>query len=187
MRVQLEDGSEQDVLAAYMGAEGRYEDYVYLKMIEREWKRPSRDTDALLDVPERNRPSARAGLVVVFWSYFETRVERLLRDGMRELPKSVRDELLQRYATIGSRADRLYKILFSTTYWSDLTDLGYESSRALLQRVQERRNTFAHGQPEAIDDALVRDLVEGLRTEHEAWIAVFNRRATGASYWHTRT
>ena len=33
-----------------------------------------------------------------------------------------------------------------------------------------------HGHPEAIDDALVEELVAGLKDEHEGWIAVFNRR-----------
>ena len=26
----------------FMGAEGRYEDYVYLQMLQREWERPGR-------------------------------------------------------------------------------------------------------------------------------------------------
>jgi hypothetical protein len=46
----------------------------------------------------------------------------------------------------------------------------------LLTRVHHRRNEFAHGHPEAIDDVLVEELVAGLKTEHESWIAVFNKR-----------
>ena len=42
--------------------------------------------------------------------------------------------------------------------------------------VQKCRNRFTHGHPEAIDDALVEELVAGLKNEHEGWIAVFNRR-----------
>ena len=42
--------------------------------------------------------------------------------------------------------------------------------------MQAAWNRFAHGHPEAIDDSLVEDLVAGLDDEHEAWIAVFNRR-----------
>jgi hypothetical protein len=38
-------------------------------------------------------------------------------------------------------------------------------------------NLFAHGQPQAIDDALVKTVVENIKVEHEAWIAVFNLRA----------
>lgn len=33
-----------------------------------------------------------------------------------------------------------------------------------------------HGNPEAIDDTLVRDVVTGLKDEHEGWIAVYNKR-----------
>lgn len=33
-----------------------------------------------------------------------------------------------------------------------------------------------HGNPKAIDDLFVREVVGNLQEEHEAWIAVFNRR-----------
>ena len=39
--IHLPDGREETVILAAMGAEGRYEDWVYLQMIEREWKRPT--------------------------------------------------------------------------------------------------------------------------------------------------
>jgi hypothetical protein len=38
-------GREFVVHPAVMGAEGRYEDWVYLRMIEREWKRPVLEQD----------------------------------------------------------------------------------------------------------------------------------------------
>ena len=47
---------------------------------------------------------------------------------------------------------------------------------ALLKKVERCRNRFTHGHPEAVDDALVEELVEGLKEEHEAWISVFNKR-----------
>jgi hypothetical protein len=47
-----------------------------------------------------------------------------------------------------------------------------------LEQVQQRRNRFSHGHPGAIDDALVRAVVENLKIEHEAWVAVFNKRVT---------
>ena len=34
------DGNEYRVPPAYPGAEGRYEDWIYLRMLEREWLRP---------------------------------------------------------------------------------------------------------------------------------------------------
>jgi hypothetical protein len=79
---------------------------------------------------------------------------------------------------VGARLDRLYKIVFAATYWEDLSDLGFERVATLLQVVQKRRNEFAHGQPAAIDEELIKNLVEALKDEHEAWIAVFNKRAT---------
>ena len=166
--------------ATYMGVEGRYEDWVYLQMLEREWLRPITDEDRFLKISERSRPSARAIVVLVFWTYFETKIERLLRVSLSKLPSSVMEDLLQRYSSVGSRMDRLYRIAFSTSYNSDLIDTGYSNTASLLQRVQASRNKFMHGHPEAIDDTLVEDLISGLKEEHESWIAVFNRRIAEA-------
>lgn len=179
--VRLADGCEHIVSDVFMGAEARYEDWVYLRMLEREWKRPLTDADRFLDVSESARPSARAPLVLIFWSYFETRIDRLLREGMRAIGSAIQLDLLRRYATVGSRIDRLYRLVFNSTYWLDLHDLGFDAVASLLRRVQEKRNQFAHGQPAAIDDKLVSDLVAALQYEHEAWIAVFNKRAVKQS------
>ena len=86
------------------------------------------------------------------------------------------DHLLERHSFVGARMDRLYRVVFSSTYRADLNDLGYGRVAALLKKVEQCRNWFAHGHPEAIDDALVEELVAGLKDEHEAWIAVFNKR-----------
>jgi len=180
--VRMADGTERTVLGeVYAGAEARYEDWVYLRMLEREWKRPITDTDRLLDVSESVRPPARAALVLIFWSYFETRIDRLFRDGMRDIRDAIQKDLLRRYPTVGARLDRLYKIVFGSTYWLDLGDLGFERVAALLQVVQMKRNEFAHGQPAAIGEKLINDLVATLQDEHEAWIAVFNKRAAKRS------
>jgi hypothetical protein len=164
---------------AQMGAEGRYEDWVYLQMLEREWKRPVTEADRLPGPDPTRQASPRAALVVLFWSYFETRIERLLRAAMRDVPPRLADDTLQRYTSIGSRLDRLYRVLFDTTYRADLTELGFEDISRHLAQVQERRNAFAHGDPRAIDDALVASVVDNLKREHEAWIAAYNRRSTG--------
>ncbi len=166
-------------IPAQMGAEGRYEDYIYLQLLEREWKRPVTEEDRLAEPDPSRRPSPRAAIIVLFWSYFETRVDRLLRASMRVVPPRLTDDTLQRYSSIGARLDRLYRVLFQTTYWADLTDLGFDDMRHHLLHVQERRNAFAHGNPSSIDDSLVATVVENLKREHEAWIAAYNRRATG--------
>jgi hypothetical protein len=169
-------GIEHEALVALKGGEGRYEDWVYLQMLQREWLRPLEDADQFLDIAEKSRPSPRAIIVLVFWTYFETRIERLLRETTTNIPMRVLEDLLQRYSAVGARIDRLYKILFKITYWNDLEDLGYSHVVTLLQRVQHSRNDFVHGHPGAIDNNLVNDLVAGLKEEHESWIAVFNRR-----------
>ena len=174
------DGKEYRVPPVFAGGEGRYEDYVYLMILEREWLRPVTDADRFHSIPEGHRPSARAIIVLVFWTYFETRIERLFRETAQALPKNILEDLLSRYSSVGARVDRLYKIVFSTTYWKDLDDLGYSNVSTLLKHVHTCRNSFVHGQPEAIDDALVEKLIEGLKDEHKSWIAVFNRRIGAA-------
>jgi hypothetical protein len=164
-----------------MGAEGRYEDWVYLQMIEREWKRPVLEADRLPGFSAGDGPSLRASIVILFWSYFETRIERLLRAGLHEVPGRLLDDVLRRYSSIGARMNDLYRIAFGSTYKEDLEAVGYGQVWPHLSKVQERRNLFAHGQPQAIDDALVQSAVEMLQVEHEAWIAVFNKRAARRS------
>jgi len=170
------DGRQITVPAAFMGAEGRYEDYIYLQMLQREWERPVAEFQTFAHFAEAERPSAQAALVLLFWGYFETRIERLHRAAMRKLPPRVLDDALRRYSGIGSRLYDLYKIFFGTNYFDDLRAHGFASVADLLTDVHQRRNEFSHGKPQAINDATVAALVEHLKDEHEAWIAVYNSR-----------
>ena len=178
---RLADGREIQVTAAFAGAEGRYEDWVYLKMMEREWKRPVLDSDRFSGISSNDGPSPRASIVLLFWSYFETRIDRLLRAGLQEVPQRLLDDTLRRYSSIGARMSDFYRIAFGSTYKEDLEEVGHGQVWLNLAKIQERRNLFAHGQPQAIDDALVRAVVEMIKVEHEAWIAVFNKRAARTS------
>lgn len=72
--------------AAFAGAEGRYEDYIYLQMLQREWECPVVEFARFSHFSGELTPSARAALVLLFWGYFETRIERLHRAAMRALP-----------------------------------------------------------------------------------------------------
>lgn len=174
--MEIVDGHEMIINATFMGAEGRYEDYVYLQMLQREWERPAAEFEHFAHVADADRPSARAALVLLFWGYFETRIERLLRAGMRSLPSRIVENQLKRYSGIGSRLFELYRILFDTTYFDDLSAHGFDRVSEVLKDLHQRRNAFAHGSPRSINDATVRALVECLRDEHEAWIAVLNSR-----------
>lgn len=170
------DGRKLTVPAVFAGAEGRYEDYIYLQMLQREWERPVVEFQTFAHVADAERPSAQAALVLLFWGYFETRIERLHRSAMRKLPQRVLDDQLKRYSGIGSRLFDLYKIFFGTTYFDDLRDHGFVTVADLLGDIHRRRNEFSHGKPQAVNDATVKALVENLKAEHEAWIAMYNSR-----------
>ena len=150
--VQMDDGTQHKIPSVHMGGEGRYEDWVYLIMLEREWLRPISEADRFLNIAESSRSSPRAILVLIFWTYFETRIERLYRQALEHLPAPIVDDLLRRYSTIGARLDKLYKVSFGTTYLAELENLGYSDISQLLARIHKQRNKFAHGHPEAIDD-----------------------------------
>lgn len=170
------DGRTVVVPAAFAGAESRYEDYIYLQMLQREWERPVVEFQRFMHFEDAEGPSAQAALVLLFWSYFETRIERLHRSAMRSLPQQVLDDALRRYSGIGARLYDLYKVFFGTNYFDDLRAQGFGDVADLLKDVHRRRNEFSHGKPQAINDATVKAIVESLKVEHEAWIAVFNSR-----------
>ena len=182
--VVLEDGQEAlfdddqivRVSPTYMGGETRYEDYVYLAVLEREWKHrmhtQSEQTSFADQVP------VGAAIVLIFWTYFESRIEYLLRAGLQHIPPRFLEDALVRHPTITSRMKRLYKIAFDSTYHADLCQLGYEDVSQHLAMVRKKRNSFVHGTPQSIDDSLITLVVEMLKREHEAWIAVYNLRAS---------
>lgn len=170
-KITLDDGTEEWVSLAFMGAEGRYEDYLYLHMMEREWAR-----NAVPNSETLQGVSEKSSVVLLFWTYFETRIERLLRLGLRDVPTVLAEDTLDRYSSIATRLERLYKVLYGTTYENDLKDSGYTELSLHLKEVQKRRNKFMHGNPNAIDDAFVVTVVEKIQEEHEAWIHLFNKR-----------
>jgi hypothetical protein len=180
------DGNVHRVPPANMGAEGRYQDYLLLDMLANEWLRPLGPHESFENVPPSVRPAAKAVVVLLFWTYFETKIERLLRDPSRNIvPDSVLDYVLRRDTTIASRLSSTYKALYATTYWEDLRQLGYSQIEQLLKELHEARNKFVHGHPEAITKELVERLVASLKDEHESWIAVFNARVKAASAQQT--
>ncbi len=105
------DGTEHRVPLAFNGAEGRYDDWIYLRMLKREWLRPV-NADLYDSIPDDHRRSTRAIVVLLFWSYFETRIERLFRESAEAVPDQVMEHLLDRHSFVGTRMDRLYKVVF---------------------------------------------------------------------------
>ena len=174
----VDDGQEISTPPVYMGAESRFEDYVYLQLMEREWERMKRDSVSQNRLSHTEQVSTGASLVLLFWTYFETRLEHLLRNGLRHVPPSFLEDALNRYSSIGARLDRFYRIAFDSTYHSDLVSLGYSDVSTHLARVQKQRNAFVHGSPQSIDDSLSVSVVGLLKREHESWIAVFNHRVS---------
>lgn len=79
---------------------------------------------------------------------------------MADYLEQARNDLLRRYGQIGSRLDRLYYIVFDTTFWAALETQGDEQVSAYLRKSQRARNAFVHGTPEAIDDKPIRQTVE---------------------------
>jgi hypothetical protein len=146
--------------------------YAMLQLMFRDWLRPlgAEDNSGL---PTANRPSARALVVLIFWTYFETLMGWFYETATDELPKPVVSDLLGRYGTIGARLDRLHRILFGVRYYEDLDMLGYASVTSHLKRLQIQRNAFVHGNPEAITDALVEETVRFLPEFHEGWVQTF--------------
>jgi hypothetical protein len=118
-------------------------------------------------------------LVILFWTLFEHLMDQFFQTAVSRLPAAVGLDLLKRYQTIGSRIDRLYKMLFNTSMQADLASLGHGSLHSHLVKIQDKRNDFIHGNAEAIDDALVGETVERLQEVQTAWVALYNLRCTG--------
>ena len=176
--VTLEDGTKCQASIAFAGAETRYEDYIYLQLLEREWNRMTRDSTSNDHLPYAAQVSEGASLVLLFWTYFESRIEYLLRRTLRDLPPRLLEDALKRYSGIGARLNDLYRVAFETTYHSDLRSLGYADVSEHLLTIQRRRNEFAHGIPQSITDDIATTVVTMLKREHESWISVYNVRAS---------
>lgn len=134
-----------------MGAEDRYEDWLYLDLIQREWLCPA--SGAAEGMLKHKQVSERASVVLLFWTYFESRVERIVRLGLAQMSEALRDDLLARYSSVGARMDRLYKLAFGTTYFADLRAVDAEpivslnavaeSFFQLLKRERIRRQVYS--------------------------------------------
>lgn len=146
---------------------------VILGQMQVEWERP------LAATRRTHLPAQRFAIVILFWTLFEILMDRFYAAAFADLPGDLADELLSRFPSVGGRLDRLYKRRWRVTFRDDLVALGYADVAKVLEAVQTRRNAFMHGDPEAIDDALVDLVVDNLTRVQEGWVAVFNIRCTG--------
>ena len=174
--VMEDGGGTYAVPTARFGAIA-YSTHLLLGMIRREWERPlHQDAEAGWGVSDQ-----RAAIVLLFWTLFEILTERFFDAAMADYPERAREDLLRRYSGVGARLDRLYRIVFDTTFWADLADQGDGAIADHLQEVQTKRNAFAHGFVEAIDPPLIERTMEYLQDAQAAWITLYNRRCAGGS------
>lgn len=164
------NGFEKEISISFAGAIPRTT-YLLFTLMREEWNRPiNRD----LFENQKLKTSPRAMFVILFWIQFESLIDQLLSFGMKNIPKRISDHLLKRHQHIGSRIEILYPLIFETSFKFDLEKIGYPHLVDFLNMVQEKRNSFIHGNPEIIDDDLVIETVKNLRDVQEAWIKLYN-------------
>jgi hypothetical protein len=114
-----------------------------LGLMQREWERPVSENEKHPSFVDEVSP--KLILVILFWTLFEHLMDRFFNTAVASLPEGVGRDLLERYASIGSRMGRLYPMRFGTTLEADLAALGHGGVYAHLREVQARRNDFVHG------------------------------------------
>lgn len=149
-----------------------------LGLMQREWDRPLLEEQPS-SVPLAKQCSQQVLVVILFWTLFEHLMDQFFQTAVSRLPSGIGADLMKRHQSIGSRMDRLYTMLFDAQIAADLEALGHGTVYTHLQRIQDRRNAFIHGNAEAIDDSLVRETVERLHDVQAAWLALYNHRCTG--------
>lgn len=153
-----------------------WSNYVILNLMQQEWERPLLPDENLK--VHNKKISQHLSIVILFWSLFENLTDQLFKDGLKHLPTNILNDLLKRYSSVGSRLDRLYKIAFSTSFKDDLNKVGFGHIYDHLCLVQNKRNSFIHGNPEEIDDRLIMDTITYLQDTQQAWILLYNLRCT---------
>jgi hypothetical protein len=168
-------GEVIQVRPAFAGAMS-WSDYVLLRLMYEEWQRPLATPRRFAGIPAQTQPSSRVLIVILFWTFFESLMQRLFEAALKSLPNTISRDLLRRYSSIGSRMDQLYHITFESTLKTDLTNLGHSELWQHLTNVQKKRNAFIHGQPESINEETVNTTVMHLPAVQYAWIDLFNSR-----------
>lgn len=169
------DGELIHIMPTFAGALN-WADYVLLQLMHEEWQRPLDAARSFAGIPESARPSPRVLIVILFWTFFESLMQRLFETALKSLPGAISRDLLRRYSSIGSRIDQLYSITFESSLKTDLSNLGHAELWQHLTDVQKRRNAFIHGEPSSINEETVNKTVMHLPAVQHAWIDLFNSR-----------
>lgn len=172
------DGRQQKVPAYTHAGALSWTAHSLLGLMKREWERPLLPEEPSM-VPLGGRCSQRVLVVILFWTLFEHMMDQFFRTALNRVPRGVGADLLRRHQSIGSRMDRLYSMVFDAKMRVDLDELGHRPVYDHLQKVQDRRNEFIHGNAEAIDDELVRETVGRLPDVQTAWVELYNFRCAG--------
>lgn len=59
-------------------------------------------------------------MVLLFWAYFESRIRRLLVEGVAKATEELRNLVLQPHHGVGAMMGRLYRKVYGCTYEEDL-------------------------------------------------------------------
>jgi hypothetical protein len=168
------DGEDHVVAAAAQGAVP-YSMYVMLNQIRLDLQRP------LAPRQEAHGAGGRPMIPLMFWIMFEIMMDAFLRSSLAGDPES---ERLLKQPYIGGRLQKLYETQWGLTFWEDLERIGCGAAAEFLQRLQRQRNEFIHGDPQAIDDALISEVMANATATSRAWIQLFNERATCRAVHH---
>lgn len=173
---EIEIGGERHIIPAALQGAIPWSTYALIDQMRIEWLRP-----VSAEENQAGRPAGHFVIIVLFWTLFEVLMHGFYRSALADLPGELGDELLRTSRSISARAERLHRRRWGVTLWQDFADLGFSAVAEHLQRLQRARNAFVHGNPTAIDKALVQDTV-GLLTDIQiAWVKLFNERCTGMS------
>lgn len=153
-----------------------YTVYTLLRLIQREWEREFSDENIFDGMGEKEHPSQKLIIVILFWSLFEALMDKLFEHGMHNLSQAISKDLSKRYFSIGSRLDKLYTILFESKFGRDFSRVSNNNLYSTLLEIKNIRNEFIHGNPQVITDEIVAKVVYSLNPIQKAWIELYNLR-----------
>jgi len=155
--------------------------FITLGLLKREWQRPLITESEVTDLLGREIPQ-RIAFVLLFWTLFESLMDRLFTRKLESIPPKLAKNLLKKNNNISARMGEFYQLVFDASFKDDLMDTGYVHVYDHLRNLQEKRNAFIHDNPTAIDEQLIIDTLTHLQDVQSAWIILYNKRCTVLSH-----